>query len=236
MTRVVVAAVALLFAVSPALAQAPVPVPSVIVTQGEAVLKRAPDRAWITVATETRDPRAAEARRRNAEAMTVVQGALKGAGVAADAIRTTGFSISPEFDWNDGRSILRGYVVRNQVEVRVDNLDRLSDILDAVNAPKNVAISVNGPRFDLKDDRTPRNEALAAAVEDAMSRARAIAAGAKRSLGPILRIDEHATSSMPPPMPMAMRMSAAVAEASTPVTPGEVEVQARVTLTVEIAK
>lgn len=236
MTRLFVAAVALLFAVTPVFAQTPAPIASVIVTQGEAVLKRAPDRAWIAVATETRDARAAEARRRNAEAMTVVQGALKSAGVQADAIRTTGFSVSPEFDWNDGRSVLRGYVVRNQVEVRVDNLDRLSDILDAVNAPKNVAISVNGPRFDLKDERTPRNEALAAAVEDAMSRARAIAAGAKRSLGAILRIDEHGMSSIQPPMPIAMRMSAAASEASTPVTPGEIEVQARVTLTVEIAK
>ncbi len=123
-------------------AQVPPPLTNVIVTQGEATLKRAADRAWLTVATEARDPRAAEARKRNAEAMTIVQSALKGAGVAADALRTTAVSVSPEFDCNNGRSTLRGYVARNQIEVRVDNLDRLSDIIDAVNAPKTVAISI----------------------------------------------------------------------------------------------
>jgi uncharacterized protein len=236
MTRLAIAACLLLSSATAVSAQGPAPLTNVIVTQGEATLKRAPDRAWLTVATETRDPRAAEARKRNAEAMTTVQATLKGAGLSGDALRTTGFSVSPEFDYNNGRSTLRGYVVRNQIEVRVDNLDRLSDILDAVNAPKTVAISVHGPRFDLKDERAARNDALRAAVEDAMSRAQAIAAGAKRSLGQIVRVDESSTSSMPPPMPM-MRMAAApAADASTPITPGEIEVQARVTVTVEIGK
>jgi hypothetical protein len=236
MTRLAIAVSLLLWSAAVVFAQVPAPLTNVIVTQGEATLKRAADRAWLTVATEARDPRAAEARKRNAEAMTIVQSALKGAGVSADALRTTAVSVSPEFDYNNGRSTLRGYVARNQVEVRVDNLDRLSDIIDAVNAPKTVAISVQGPRFDLKDDRTPRNEALRAAVEDAMSRAQAIAAGAKRSLGAIVRIDEGSSGATPPPMPM-MRMTAApAADASTPITPGEIEVQARVTVTVEIAK
>jgi uncharacterized protein YggE len=233
MTQVAKIGMALLLAGGPAFAQTPVPTPPVIVTQGEATLKRAPDQAWITVATETRGPRAAEARRQNAEAMTAVQSALKGAGISGNALRTTGFAVSPEFDWNDGRSTLRGYVVRNQVEVRVDNLDRLSDVLDAVTAPRNVAISVQGPRFALKDEREARNDALRAAVEDALSRAAAIAAGAKRSVGPVVRIDDQG-GGMPPPMPIALRMGAAQAEASTPITPGEIEVQARVTVTVEI--
>jgi hypothetical protein len=69
-------------------AQVPAPLTNVIVTQGEATLKRAPDRAWLTVSTEARDPRATEARKKNAEAMTIVQGVLKGAGVSADALRT----------------------------------------------------------------------------------------------------------------------------------------------------
>ena len=236
MTRLAMAVCLLLSSAAAAAAQVPAQAAHVVVTQGEATLKRAPDRAWLTVATETRDPRAAEARKRNAEAMTTVQASLKGVGVSGDALRTTVISVSPEFDYNNGRSTLRGYVARNQVEVRVDNLDRLSDIIDAVNAPKTVAISVQGPRFDLKDERAARNEALRAAVEDAMSRAQAIAAGAKRSLGAIIRIDEGASSSMPPPMPMMRMQAAAAGDVSTPVNPGEIEIQGRVTVTVEIAK
>ena len=205
MIRVVLAGCLLAGAVAPALAQTPAIQPPVIVTEGEVTLKRAPDRAWLTMATETRDPKPAEARRKNAEAMTLVQSALSGAGVSPEAIRTTGFSLSPEMDWDGGRGILRGYVVRNQIEVRVDDLEKLPTILDAVNSPRNVALSINGPRFDLKDEQRVQREALGLAVEAAMARAQAIAAGARRSLGQLLRIEErNSGAAIPRPM-MALR-------------------------------
>ena len=233
MNRLAVSVLALFFTAAPAVAQTPTMPPSVIVTQGEAVVRRAPDRAWLTVAAETRSSRAEDARTQNAEAMTAVQEALAKAGLPKDALRTTGFAVRPEFDYNDGRSILRGYVVRNQIDVRIDDLEQLSAVVDAVNAPKHVAISVHGPRFDLKDEAAARNEALTAAVTDALGRARAIAAGAKRTMGNVIRVDEAGTEPMPPPQPVMMRMSAAE-DASTPITPGEIEVRARVTVTVAL--
>lgn len=238
MTRLAMTASLLIAGAATGFAQAPVQPSNVIVTQGEATLKRPADRAWLTIATEARDANAANARKRNAEAMTTVQATLKNAGVPSEAIRTAAVSVSPEFEYNNGRSTLRGYVARNQIEVRVDNLDRLADVIDAVNAPKTIAVSVNGPRFDLKDERSARNEALRAAVEDAMSRAQAIAAGAKRALGAIVRIDESASGATPPPpMPMMMRVqSGSAPEPSTPIAPGEIEVQAQVRVTFEMAK
>jgi uncharacterized protein YggE len=238
MNRVVLlVAIAALFGAAPAMAQMPgmsPPVPS-IVTQGEATLKRAPDRAWINVSTEARDPQAAPARSRNAEAMTALQAALKSAGVSADAIRTTQVSVTPEFQWNNGKSTLRGYVARNQIEVRVDDLDKLSDILDAANSPKNVALSVTGPRFDLKNERAVQSEALSAAVQDALQRAQAIATGAKRSLGAIVRIEDQNTGMMlKQPIPMMMARAEAASDVATPVTPGEIEIRAQVVLTVEM--
>jgi uncharacterized protein len=237
MIRLAFAGCLLLSSAATAVGQTPVQ-PQVIVTQGEATLRRPADRAWLRISTEARDPIAANARKRNAEAMTTLQATLKNTGVPSDAVRTAALSVSPEFDYNNGRSTLRGYVARNEIEVRVDNLDRLADVIDAVHAPKTIAISVNGPRFDLKDERTARNEALRLAVEDAISRAQAIAAGAKRSLGAILRIDESGSGARPPPpMPMMMRVQTGSApEPSTPVTPGEIEVQAQVSVTFEMPK
>jgi uncharacterized protein YggE len=52
----------------------------------------------------------------------------------------------------------------------------------------------------------------------------------------VIRIDEQSVGSPPPP-PMAFRMGAVASEAApTPVTPGDIEIQARVSLTVELAK
>ena len=208
--------------------------PPVIVTQAEAVIKRAPDQAWLTVATEQRESQPTEARRRSAAAMTAVQDALKAAGVPADAIRTTGYSLTPEVDWVAGRSTIRGYVVRNQIEVRVDDLDRLPAVIDAANSPKAAGLSIIGPRFGLQNRQGAESEALKHAVELAMQRAQAIAAGARRSLGSIVRIEEHAPNGLPRPIPMAARMTTAREDAPTPITPGEIEIHAQVTLTVEI--
>ena len=55
MTRLVFAVCLLASSAGVVAAQVPAPLPNVIVAQGEATLKRAPDRAWLTVSTEARD-------------------------------------------------------------------------------------------------------------------------------------------------------------------------------------
>src|SRR5262245_58603432 len=101
--------VALLVAGSavPAFAQFAPQTPA-IVTRGEADVKRAPDRAWLSISTETRDVAADVARTKSASAMVAVQDALKRAGVSADAIRTTGFSLAPEMEYVAGKANMKG--------------------------------------------------------------------------------------------------------------------------------
>src|SRR5690606_20278413 len=162
-------------------------------------VKRAPDRAWLTVATETRDAQAERARTLSADAMTALQEALGKAGLAEDAIRTTGYSLVPEMDWKSGRGVVRGYVVRNQIEVRIDDLELLPAVIDAATTARATTLSITGPRFALKDESGAQAEALRTAVGAAMNRARAIAYGAGRTLGDILRVEDQFTGTMPPP-------------------------------------
>src|SRR3954452_1044560 len=86
------------------------PPPPVIVTMGEGVVKHAPDRAWVTIAAESRARTAPDAQRQNADAMSAVTKNIKPAGVPADAIQTTGYTLQPEFAYANGRQNLRGYV------------------------------------------------------------------------------------------------------------------------------
>ena len=220
---------------APALASAQIPPsPPSIVTRGQATLKRVPDQAWVQISAETRAQTPAEAQRLAAEAMTSVQAMLKKAGVAADAMKTSGYSLQPDIDWSGGRSRVRGYIARNQIEVRVDALDRIGAVIDA--AGSSGATSMAGLRFDLKDRVAVEREALGLAVQDAMARAKAIAAGAGATLGPILRIDEQGSE---PPRRIdymtTMRAEAAATPPPTPISPGEIEIQVSVTLTVAIA-
>lgn len=218
---------------SPALAQTTATLAPVIVTEGEAIVKRAPDRAWLSMSTETREPRAADARRRGAEAMTSLQSALRAAGVPSDAIRTLSFGLVPEMDWNNGKGTVRGYLVRNQIEVRIDDIDKLGEVIEAANTSKSTSVSVTGPRFDLKDRSSAESEALRQAVQVAMTRAQAMAAGAKRSLGAIVRIEDRGTPGGPEPKMFTMAARAA-GPVETPINPGEIEVRGAVSVTVEL--
>jgi uncharacterized protein len=213
-------------------AQIPPPPPvsgPVVVTMGRATIERAPDRAFVTLATETRGPKPADAQRQNADAMSRVQAAVKNAKIPADAVRTLGFNLQEEFDWVNGKRVSRGYTVSNSIEVRVDDLETLGALMDA--AVQAGATGVTGVRFDLKDRAAAEREALRLAVTDARARADAAASGAGSRVVGVVRIEEAGAPRLPPPMPV-MRMSAAAAPAQeTPVSPGQIEIEASVTLT-----
>ncbi len=229
---VLTALVALMFATC-ASAQTPTSADaSVVVTMGEGIVKRAPDRAWVTIAAESRAKTPAEVQKLNADAMSAVMQKLKGVGLPAEAIRTAAYELRPEFDYANNRQTLRGYVARNAVEVRVDDLPKLGEVLDvAVGAG---ATSVSGIRFDLKDRTNAEQTALQRAVADAKAQADTAAQAAGMKVDRVVRIEVHRDASMPPPRPMmAMRAEMAVS-AEPPMAPGELEIKASVTITAAI--
>ena len=218
----------------PAFAQQPqMPAEPVVVTSGEGLVEAVPDRAWITIGAESRASSAREAQRRNVEAMTPVQAKLKSAGVPADAMRTVAYDVQYEWDFVNGKRVGRGYVARNMIEVRVDNVDRVGEYLEI--AVGSGATSLGGIRFDLKDRATLEREALRLAVADARSKAEAAAAGAGRVIDRIVRVEESSIEGGPVPMPRVMRQELAVgAAAAPPISAGQTEIRARVTLTAVI--
>jgi len=233
MRLVVIAWIALACAVA---AQEPAqPQNNVVVTVGEAIVRRAPDRAFVTVSVETRAKSPRDAQRLNAEAMTAVQQRLTQARLAPDAIRTTGYDLQQEFDFVQGKRVPREFVARNGVEVRLDDIARTGEILDAV--VQSGATSVSGIRFDLRDRDTADREALRLAVADARARADAAASGAGRAIDRVLRIEDSREMVINPPRPV-MRMMAGAADSApqTPVEPGTIEIRARVTLTASMVR
>lgn len=224
----------ILVALAPPLAaQTPSPPPpAVIVTTGEGVVKHAPDRAWVSIAAESRARTAQEAQRMNTEAMTAVVDRIKAAGIAADAIQTTGYNLQPEFDYANGKQTLRGYLARNQVQVRIDALAKTGDVIAAAVATG--ATNVSGVRFDLKDREAVEREALRIAVRDARGRADAAASGAGVTIERVIRIEElHEMNEVPRPMSMGMAMKSEAVQV-VPIEAGEIEVRARVSLTASI--
>jgi uncharacterized protein len=222
---------ALLLAPAAALAQT-APDLAVIVTTGQAEVKLAPDRAWVDINAESRSKDPKEAQRQNVAAMDAVMSQLKKMNLGPDSIRTTAYELHPEFDYANGRQMLRGYVARNSIEVRLDDITRVGDVLAA--AVTSGATSVGSLRFGLKDRDAAEREALRLAVADARARAESAAAGAAVQIARIQRIEEQRLS-QEPPRPMMRQMAATEAAGNAPpITPGTIEIRSVVTMTVLI--
>lgn len=212
----------------------PAPTGPVVVVRGEGEVRTAPDVAFVTVAVELRGSTAPAAQTAAATAMTSVRQRLTGAGIAAGAIRTLSYDVQPQFDYTNGKQVPRGFLARNVIEVRLDDIARVGEVLElAISAG---GTSVQNVRFDLKQRAAAERDALTRAVADARARAEAAAKGAGATVVAVLRIQEDGAQAIPVEAPM-MRMAAdslAAAPPPPPIAAGEVVIHASVTLTASI--
>ncbi|WP_102958011.1 SIMPL domain-containing protein [Mangrovicella endophytica] len=239
----VAAAVFTLAAAVPAFAQSPVAPtaaePPRITVTGTGEANAAPDLA-LTQFTVLRTAKTArEALDAANAAMAEVTAAMKDLGIEARDLQTSGFTISPQYRYEEPKNGVQnppeivGYEVRNTLALRVRKIGDIGAVLD-----KAVTLGVNQGgdiSFDIDDPAALRSKARTAAVTDAKETARILAEAAGVKLGKIIEINDEAD--MPMPVPMAarsMKMEAQMADA-VPVEAGESTINARVRVVFEIA-
>ncbi|MBI2822231.1 MAG: SIMPL domain-containing protein [Acidobacteria bacterium] len=209
-----------------ALAQEPSRIALIYVT-GHAEVTAPPDIAVVSLGVTTQAVTVAEAREQNAARMQAVIEAVKKLGVPPQEITTSRFSVTPQYDYREKRNPPRitGYNVSNQIAVRLEAIDKISDVLDGALAAG--ANDISNLNFTLKDPRKLRVAAYDEAVGDARSKAETLARAAGVQLGEIYLIRE--SGGVPLPVRRAMAMEAmAVAKTETPVESGEITVQVSV--------
>lgn len=207
---------------------------AVITVTGEGRSNIAPDMALVDLGVVKDGKTAREALDANNAAMAEVMKALRDAGIAERDLQTSGFNISPQYQFPQGDNgetkppVLVGFQVSNMLSVRVRDLSRLGAILD-----QTVTLGINqtgGITFtnDKPDDAI--SEARKNAVADAIARAKELTAAAGIDLGKVLEISE--TSYRPQPVPM-MRAAMAkdFAAEAVPVATGESSYSVTVNMT-----
>lgn len=203
--------------------------PHTITMTGHGEIKTVPDTATVNAGVTTNAPTAAAALSANSTRMNQLFDALGKLGVPERAIRTAGFSVSPQYTNGDGNNPRRltGYQVSNDVSVRLEDVARVGTTLDTlIGAGAN---QMNGVSFDIANPAPVLERARTQAIADARARALTYAQAAGVTLGPIISISEGASEATPRPMFRVMAVNA-----STPIAPGEQSVTADVTVVWEI--
>jgi hypothetical protein len=216
-------------------AQGPVKPPHVVRASGDATITAKPDRARISVGVQTDGPTAEAASSENATQVSHVLTAVKGTLGNGGEVKTENYSVSPQFEYpkNGGPGKVVGYRANNIVAITIDDLKLVSKIIDL--ATGSGANNIEGIAFQLKDPAAVQARALAEAAAKARVNGEAIAKALNLRVVGVLQAE--ASGGAPPVRPMFMAargMATMEAKQATPVEAGNLEIQASVTVTLEV--
>lgn len=198
-----------------------------VVGQGEAFGQ--PDEAQVQVGVETFAPEVSQATSENEATIQAIMDALTAQGVDAKDIQTTNYNLWAEQIYGDqGPEGIAGYRVNNQVNVTIRDINKVGDVLTAVTEAG--ANNIFGVYFSVADPAALEDEARAAAVADAHTRAEALAELGGVELGDVQIISE--VIGQPAPFPMGMGGRVAIEQAAAPsISPGQLSYTIQVQVT-----
>lgn len=200
----------------------------IIRVQGEATVRRAPDRASVRFGVVTEATEAEEARAANADAAERALEAVRALGVPEGSIRLERLQLRPNYRYTpDGGREQTGYAVERMAVVQLDSLALLPELVARV--VQQGANRLEQVRYELSTRDEARNTALELAVEDARERAGYMARAAGVRVGSVLRLTEQQVA-VPEPMFRVEAMDAAGSSGARPeaYAAGEIEIEARV--------
>ena len=190
-----------------------------------------PDLANISFAVETNAKTASDAVKENAEKTNKVLEALKSQIGKDDILSTTGYNLSPVYEYSNQtkKSEFTGYRATNSVLVKTFNLKNVGNLIDsAAEAGSN---SIQGLTFDSTKRNEHMKEALAKAVKDAKTTAETVANAAGVKITTIYQISPSYNYPIPVYRDFAeSKMAAAPPPPPTPIEAGEILIKASVNM------
>ena len=212
---------------------------------GEGKIFVRPDIATFTVTVVSDAARVGDAQNENSARSNAVVGFLKKQGVQEKDLKTVNYSVEPQYEYSNDRPCLLNpsfpcpahtpprivsYQVRNSLEVKVRDLNKVDDLLQGVVTAG--ANEVGSVLFMVEDEKAALAEARRQAIEDAQQKAARLARDLSVRLKKIVGFSEGGA------VPVYYARSGVVstgAEAAPgpEVQPGEQEIRSNVTVTYE---
>ena len=202
-----------------------------ISVSGEGKVQGRPDIAQLSLGVSVLRDTVAAARDQAAQSLTAMTNSLKANGVADKDIQTQQLNISPEYDYTNGRQLLKGFRVTNVLSAKVRNIDTTSKVVDDAVVAGGNDTQIQGISFTIDNPADLQKQAREKAVADAKDRAETLASAAGAQLGSVMAISEG--GGVQPVVYSGAMYDAAKAAAApaTPIQPGELDVTINVTVT-----
>lgn len=210
-----------------------------IESNGESKIEVKANKMVLSLGYDSRAKTAEEAQELNKAVSNDVIKALKSKGLSEDDIETESFYVNPEYDWNEGKQTLKGYLASHTMKISTTKLDKAGEYIDsAMNAGAN---HVNGINYELTQEKQNELKAqtLKEAAENARSKAEAIASGSGSKIKKLVSVQDTSYNYQPWIYRMDYAKMAgaetAMPEIPTEVSIGKVTIQASVKAVFKLA-
>ncbi|MGN1385391.1 MAG: SIMPL domain-containing protein [Bacillus sp. (in: firmicutes)] len=198
------------------------PLPVLTVTGNGKVMAQA-NAVQLQIEVITKGNDVTEAQQENAQNMNRVIQAITDVGIPKENIQTVVYTVSPTYNYIDGKQVFTGFEVINAISVKITDINQVGTVIDT--AVQNGANRLSSLQFTVENPDYYYQQALSLALQNAQLKAKTIADTMQLSLHsqPIEIIEED--SSVPP----ILYKSAALS--STPIEQGQMTINAAVRVT-----
>lgn len=160
---------------------------------------------------------------------------MKKLGIEEKNIKTTNYSVNPNYDFTAGRQKANGYSVNASIEVRIKPIEKANQAIDIATADG--ATQVGSAQF-VVDDKTQKkleDQARMDAVKEAKEKAQSLAKAAGISLGRVVDVQETGNGIQPVMYRKELMAAGNALDSATPteLNPGENKISVTVTLSYE---
>ena len=218
-----------------ALAESALDAPGTLAASGSGVVMVDSDVATISLGVMEYSSDVKEAQNTVNEKIAAVRAALLEAGVDNSDINTDSIYIYANYDYDGASQRVVGYNASNSLSIRTTRIDSVGAIIDVAFAAG--ANQLNNVQFYRQDITEAQEKALTMATENAIAKAKVIAAAAGVELGSIQSISEGTTYSFDSGLNVAYaKEEAADVAYGTDVQAAMISVSANVTVVYRIVE
>ncbi len=214
----------------------PAPAENLIVVDGLGKVTAIPDIATVTLGVETKGNTVEEAQNKNTATTNSLIAQVKALGIADLDVQTQNYSVYEDNFWNPqtGEYVSQGWIVNQSVVVKVRDTALTQSVLTV--AGRNGVTNVYGPNFSVDNPEAYRTAAREKAIEDAKTKAEAIAEALDLKLDVIVDYSEYLGSDSNYPYYAERAIDGMGAGGAPDLQVGSEEIQLNVTITYRLAK
>lgn len=191
-----------------------------ITVMGEGKVAYQPDTATINLGMQiNKAATSQEAMSQLNQKIAAIMAAVGKLGVQKDQIATSGYNVSPNYDYKNGSQTVSGYNAAETLAIKVEGVDKNSNLVGKITAAAGTVGSnqVEGIDYSISSLNNLQQEARIKAIEDARVKAQALAqaAGIKK-LGPVVSWEDASNGPQPVPLYNKALMAPATSDAVVP--------------------